>query len=115
MSGGRRRILVVDDSALSLDVTCFALERQGFEVACARDLHDLERELGERRPDLILMDVEMPEAQGDEVADWLRMAHGVDAPVYLLSGLPADELERRINLAGLDGYILKSDGLEAVV
>jgi DNA-binding response OmpR family regulator len=109
-----RTILLMDDSPLSLDVTRRGLELQGFRVLTARDLGDLERHEHEK-PDLVLMDVEMPEAFGDDVAAWLRESKELAAPIYLLSNLPDETLAARVKEAGLDGYLRKSGGIDAVV
>jgi DNA-binding response OmpR family regulator len=103
----------MDDSPLSLDVTRRALQANGFEVHCARRLADLTRELD--TPDLVLMDVDMPEALGDDLAAWLLSAKGVEVPIFLYSNLPEDELAQRSALAGARGYVRKSVGIDAVV
>ncbi|MBE7451147.1 MAG: response regulator [Kofleriaceae bacterium] len=108
-----KRILIMDDSVLFLELTQEALARAGYEVVTARDLTELETHTGE--PDLVLMDVQMPEAFGDDLAMVLRHVRGLDAPIYLLSSLDPSELERRAADAGVDGYISKHLGIEAVV
>jgi DNA-binding response OmpR family regulator len=75
-------------------------------------------ELEERDPasfDLILMDVQMPELYGDDVAAVLRHVRGARARIFLFSNLPQEELEQRASEAGLDGYINKRDGMDALV
>src|SRR5262249_13466818 len=83
----RKAILLVDDSPLTLAVTREALEDAGYTVLCARDLEEMEKHRGSHKPDLILMDVQMPEAFGDDVAMVLRGAKGIRTPIYLLSTL----------------------------
>jgi DNA-binding NarL/FixJ family response regulator len=61
------------------------------------------------------MDVQMPEAFGDDVALTLRHAYGISAPIYLLSSLEEDELAERVKWAGIDGFIPKQLGVEAIV
>jgi two-component system sensor histidine kinase and response regulator WspE len=110
----RKRILVVDDSPLSLAVEKETLESAGFSVVCARDLSDIDR-MGESEIDaldLVLMDVKMPEAYGDDVAMVLRSVRGVKSPILLVSSLDDAELERRVADAGVDGYISKHGGLD---
>lgn len=122
MSRDRKRVLLVDDSPLIQDVTRRCLESAGYAVVCARDLADLER-LGfhgdadvEAEPvDLILMDVNMPEAFGDDIAMVLRVVRGVEVPILLLSSLDPEELERRAAGAEIEGFISKRAGLEEVV
>ena len=111
----RKRILIFDDSAIVLDVTRFALEGAGYEVAVAQSLADLEHEQEHFRPDLLLIDIQMPEAMGDDVAMVLRAARGVKAPILLFSGLAEAELAQRAADAEVEGYICKWDGIEAVL
>jgi DNA-binding response OmpR family regulator len=107
------RVLVVDDSRFICDALGMALRKAGFDVRVARDLWDLEGET--EAPDLILIDVVLQEAFGDEVASLLRSSRGVACPILLFSSLPAPELARRASEAGLDGYVSKRAGLPAIV
>lgn len=115
MPDERKRILLVDDSELLLEMASAALSEAGFEVSTAQDLNDLDRiETGDDH-DLILMDVQMPELFGDDVASVLRHVRGVRAPIYLLSDLDEAELAQRAANAQIEGYISKRRGLEALV
>jgi DNA-binding response OmpR family regulator len=108
-------ILLLDDSPFALALTQAALEAAGFDVAMALDLATFEAELRRRSPDLILVDVQMPEAFGDDVAATLRGFHGITTPIFLLSNLEEGELARRAREAEVDGYISKRHGLDAIV
>jgi DNA-binding response OmpR family regulator len=109
-----RRILVVDDSPFTGEAVAWALRGAGFVVDVARDLWDLERtDLVE--PDLVLMDVVLQEAFGDDLAMLLRGVRGFTCPIVLLSSLPDHLLERRAADAELDGYISKRSGLAGIV
>jgi len=111
----RKQILIVDDSVLVLDMMRAALDAAGYDVLIANDLAQLEEHRRFHRPDLVLMDVQMPEAFGDDVAMVLRAAREVDAPIYLLSTLDEAELKRRAADAEIDGFISKQMGAEAIV
>lgn len=113
MSAGK--ILVVDDSQLMLEVTKEALEAEGFEVLAAASMEELEGLYNDPELRLILMDVQMPELFGDDVAMVLRSVRGVNVPIYLFSNLPEDELRERSKEADIDGYICKRDGIEQAV
>jgi two-component system, OmpR family, alkaline phosphatase synthesis response regulator PhoP len=115
MGSRRKQILIVDDSTLVLDVMRAALDAAGYEVLVANDLTQLEQLRLHHRPDLVLMDVQMPEAFGDDVAMVLRAAREVEAPIYLLSTLDEAELKRRAADAEIDGFISKQIGAEAIV
>jgi DNA-binding response OmpR family regulator len=110
-----KRILVFDDSPFVLELTQVALERAGYSVAVALNLDAFERARAAEEPDLILVDVQMPEAFGDDVASTLRGARGVRAPILLVSNLEDRELERRAIEAEVDGWISKKAGLQELV
>jgi CheY-like chemotaxis protein len=112
-----KRILLMDDSVIFLEVTRAALEAVGYKVACASDLAELARVREEAQQDLslVLMDVQMPEVFGDDVALTLRHSYGVTVPIYLLSSLEDADLADRVKWADIDGFISKNRGVEAVV
>jgi DNA-binding response OmpR family regulator len=106
-----KRILVVDDSPLILQAARHALEQAGYKVETCGGVDDVVQR-GVDGFDLILMDVQMPELYGDDVAAVMRRQSGVQTPVYLFSTLPEDELRELAAGAELDGFISKSAGLE---
>jgi len=108
-----KRILIMDDSELFLELTREALTRVGYDVSVARNLGELEN--GPPAMDLVLMDVQMPEAFGDDLGMVLRHVRGLQAQIYLLSSLEAADLEQRVADAGLDGFISKQVGLDELV
>ena len=112
-----KRILLMDDSVIFLEVTRAALEAVGYQVACASDLAELARvrEETQQNLSLVLMDVQMPEVFGDDVALTLRHSYGVTGPIYLLSSLEDADLADRVKWADIDGFISKNRGVEAVV
>lgn len=111
-----QRVLIVDDSALMLDMAKEALELAGYHVDIAQVLSQIADEDKLRTFDLILMDVMMPELQGDDVAVVLRdEIGGISAPIYLLSSLGEQELAQRARQAGIEGYISKRAGIDALV
>src|SRR5262245_21071923 len=90
-----RRILVIDDSPLVLELTRAALENEGYEVATAMTVDAFEAERKRAPPDLIIMDIQMPEAFGDDLAQTVRGAYAEMAPIVLLSSLNEEELAQR--------------------
>jgi DNA-binding response OmpR family regulator len=111
----RKAILIFDDSQFALALIRAALEKAGFEVAIAEDLSSFQRQRVAFDPDLILVDVQMPEAFGDDVASTLRGWHGVQVPIVLVSSLDQSELERRAQRAQASGYICKAEGMSELV
>jgi len=109
-----KRILLVDDSALIRASAAQALEAAGYAVTTRAAFDEL-LEHGLDGFALILMDVHMPELYGDDVAFTLRGERGVTTPIYLFSSLEERELAKLAADAGIDGYIPKSAGLDALV
>jgi CheY-like chemotaxis protein len=109
-----KHILLMDDSPIFLEVTRIALEGAGYKVACVSNLAELETARGQTA-DLVLMDVQMPEVFGDDVALTLRHAYGLTVPIYLLSSLDENDLVERVKWAQVDGFISKNRGLEGIV
>jgi DNA-binding response OmpR family regulator len=112
MSG--KRILVVDDSDLVREVMTVALERAGYRVTTTDSFEQL-LALPLAEFALILMDMDMPELFGDDVANVLRHQHNIEVPIYMLSSAPLEDLAARSREAGIDGYLSKHDGLDHVV
>ena len=109
-----KRILLVDDSTLIRESAAQALDTAGYHVT-VRSAFDELLEHGIDGFDLILMDVQMPELFGDDVAFTLRGQRGVTTPIYLFSSIEEDELASLAADAGIDGYIPKSAGLDQLV
>lgn len=106
-----KRILIVDDSPVALAACRHALVEQGYDVETRDGVEDLGAK-GADGFDLILMDVQMPELFGDDVASILRNDREVRTPIYLYSTLPDDELRERAAEAHVDGFISKTAGTE---
>jgi DNA-binding response OmpR family regulator len=109
----RGTILVVDDSPLTVEAVRGGLEASGWTVHSASDLDGVPRPLRDHRIDLVLLDVEMAEMFGDDLAMILREDGG--PPILLLSALADDELAERAAAAETDGWISKHAGVAEVV
>jgi two-component system chemotaxis response regulator CheY len=110
----RKRILIVDDSPIILTAVRHALGAAGYDVEARASIEDVAA-LGTDGFDLILMDVQMPELYGDDVASVLRHERAVRTPIYLFSTLDEVELKQRAADARVDGYISKQGGTEHLI
>jgi CheY-like chemotaxis protein len=110
-----RRILLIDDSALILEVTRSVLEQAGYDVSIAMTVESFEAARREHPPDLIVIDVQMPEVFGDDMAGTLRGAYQVKTPMILLSSLDEDELTQRAEEAEIEGFVTKKSGPAALL
>jgi len=84
----RYRVLMVEDSRLSLEVYAQRLERRGYAVATAVSAEEARVRLEEAQPDIVLLDVFMPKVSGFEFLRELRNAPATSTtPVILISAL----------------------------
>ena len=98
-------ILVVDDDPHIREVLCFALGRAGFRTVEAEDGQQALARFDAERPDLVVLDILMPELDGTEVCRWLRQRSAT--PIVFLSSRD-DEIDRIIGLElGGDDYVTK--------
>ncbi|MDB5360680.1 MAG: two-component system response regulator CreB [Rhodospirillales bacterium] len=99
------RILVVDDEPHIREVICFALDRAGMTTTTAHDGTDALARFGETCPDLIILDIGMPETDGLEVCRQVRKTS--DVPILFLSARD-EEIDRVLGLEiGGDDYVTK--------
>ena len=108
------RVLVVDDEPNIADVVAMALRYQGFEVATAGDGRDALKEVEAFRPDLIVLDVMLPDFEGFEVARRLGDRR-IAVPIIFLTARDATEDKVRGLTIGGDDYVTKPFSLEELV
>lgn len=107
----KTRVLVADDNALNRQVAEALLRRLGCEVKAVADGERALAELEAFRPDLVLLDLEMPVLNGEQTVRRIRSLRRPMLPVLALSAhvLP-EEIERALQ-AGFDGFLPKPVGL----
>ena len=107
MSSGRL-VLVADDEKDILALVTTILERAGHEVVPVRDGAEALAAARDRRPDLVVLDISMPEVDGLEVLRRLRAdAETSDLPVVLLSAQAQEDDVRRGFATGASAYVKK--------
>jgi DNA-binding response OmpR family regulator len=100
-----RRAVVVEDDADMRGLLARTLQRHGFDVAVAETGADGLRMVGEHRPDLVTLDLNLPDLDGTEVCRRIRAVS--DAYVVMITGR-ADEIDELTGLQiGADDYISK--------
>lgn len=111
----KRRILIIDDSEITLQMEKAVLEARGYDVRATSTLMEFERVLAEFTPDLILTDIHMPEATGADICRTLKNEYKTqDIPIVLFSSLNDDELGKLADQVGADGFLSKAHGLDAL-
>jgi CheY-like chemotaxis protein len=112
---GGKRLLLIDDSEITLAMEKAVLEQRGYEVRATSTLVAFEKTLKDWRPDLILTDIHMPEAKGTDICRVLKHEYDTqDIPIVLFSSLADRELQQLAETVGADGYLSKQNGLEAL-
>jgi two-component system cell cycle response regulator DivK len=103
-----KRILVVEDSAVNMKLVVFLLGRAGYEPIEAYNAKDGISLAYERRPDLILMDIRLPDMDGLTVTRTLKAdARTRDIKVIAMTASAMIEDRESFMEAGCDGYISK--------
>ncbi|MEQ9006093.1 MAG: Hpt domain-containing protein, partial [Pseudomonadales bacterium] len=103
-----RCVMVVDDSVTVRKVTSRLLERQGMDVMVAKDGVEAVSMLQERRPDVMLLDIEMPRMDGFEVLRQVRHdARLRDLPVVMISSRTGAKHQDRAAELGVDRFLGK--------
>jgi CheY-like chemotaxis protein len=111
----QRRILLIDDSEITLAMEKAVLEARGYDVRAASTLMEFEKMLADFKPHVILTDIHMPEAKGTDICRTLKNEYGTqDIPIVLFSSLKDEELETLAEQVGADGYLSKAHGVEAL-
>ncbi|HEV3005938.1 MAG TPA: response regulator [Pirellulales bacterium] len=104
----RRRILIVDDDDAMVDVLGQRLGRQGFEILVAASGEEGLAIARQRRPDLVVLDLRLPDADGfsicQELADSMETS---SIPVIILSGMERPDIIRRSRAAGCQYFVRK--------
>ena len=101
-------ILVVDDSVTVRKVTTRLLERNGIEVRTAKDGVDAMEILQDYRPDVMLLDIEMPRMDGFEVATQMRHDSKLkDVPIIMITSRTGDKHKQRAMAIGVTDYMGK--------
>lgn len=99
------KILVVDDEKPIADILKFNLEKEGYEVVCAHDGDEAIAMTQAEDPDLILLDIMLPNKDGNEVCREVRKTHNM--PIIMLTAKDS-EIDKVLGLElGADDYVTK--------
>jgi twitching motility two-component system response regulator PilG len=111
-----RKIMVVDDSATVRKLISGKLEKAGHEVFCAVDGLDALEQIKALVPDLILLDIMMPQMDGYQVCKLIRSNEATrDVPIVMISGKDGFFDKVRGRMSGTTGYITKPFGPETLM
>jgi CheY-like chemotaxis protein len=109
----KKRILLLDDSTITLEMEKAVLEDRGYKVAIAANLLEFQAQLEKFQPEIILTDLMMPDISGKDIVRVLKQDfHTEKIPIILFSSKPDDELAVIAEQAGADGFLSKSHGID---
>jgi CheY-like chemotaxis protein len=113
MTATQHKVLLIDDSEISLHFVAGVLLRAGYDVRTADRVDKLQSVLGDWRPDIILTDVNMPGVSGLDLCRMLKSSdETAHVPVVLFSAVPHHLLEGMARDCEADGFLSKSHGLD---
>jgi two-component system response regulator RegX3 len=99
------RVLVIEDEESFRDALQFMLSREGFDVVLAADGSEGMKQFDAKNPDLVLLDLMLPEVSGTEVCKYIRSKSNV--PVIMLTAKDT-EIDKVVGLElGADDYVTK--------
>jgi len=103
-----KKILIVEDNELNMKLFNDLLVANGYETIQTRHGTEAMQLAREHRPDLILMDIQLPEVSGLDVTRWIKEDEELHAiPVIAVTAFAMKGDEERIRKGGCEAYISK--------
>ena len=104
----KKTVLIVEDNHMNSRLAEFVLERDGFAVRIAATAEEAIKSVRNEKPDLILMDIQLPGMDGLEATRILKNDDDTaDVPIVAITAHAMRGDEERIKAAGCEGYIAK--------
>ncbi|MEL0020026.1 MAG: response regulator [Rickettsiales bacterium] len=103
-----KKILIVEDNELNMKLFHDLLESKGYDILQTRDGMEALKMARAHMPDLILMDIQLPEVSGLEVTKWLKEDDNLKRiPVVAVTAFAMKGDEEKIREGGCEAYIAK--------
>ena len=103
-----KKVLIVEDNELNMKLFNDLLEAQGYDTLQTNDGMEALKMAREHEPDLILMDIQLPEVSGLEVTKWLKEDETLRSiPVIVVTAFAMKGDEEKIRQGGCQAYISK--------
>ena len=103
-----KKVLIVEDNELNMKLFSDLLDAHGYEVQQSREGLKAIALAKKHKPDLILMDIQLPKVSGLEVTKWLKDDKALkDIPVVAVTAFAMKGDEKRIREGGCEAYISK--------
>jgi|ETNmetMinimDraft_26_1059896.scaffolds.fasta_scaffold37862_2 DNA-binding response OmpR family regulator len=107
---GKNKILIVEDEPFLVEMYKTRFEQEGYDVAIALSGATVSTTMKENKPDLVLLDLIMPEVDGYQVLQEVKSINSIkDVPVLIFSNLAQEEEIEKGFEYGADDYFVKSN------
>ena len=101
-------VMIVEDNDLNLKLFRDLLEAHGYKTIHTRDGFEVLDMARQNRPDLIIMDIQLPEVSGIEITGWLKAADDLKKiPIIAVTAFAMRGDEEKIRAGGCDDYLSK--------
>jgi len=108
INGKAKTVLVVEDNELNMKLFHDLLEAHGYNILQTKDGMEALQLAREHHPDLILMDIQLPEVSGLEVTKWIKEDETLKSiPVIAVTAFAMKGDEEKIREGGCEAYIAK--------
>ena len=117
LESGKRKVLLVDDDTELVEVMTKFLEEDGrFEIRVANNGFDAGMLVKEYRPDMIVLDVMLPDINGKEVCQRVRSDPSLeDVRILCISGMIEEDKIQELRLSGADDFLHKPFDIEELI
>ncbi len=103
-----RKILVVDDSPMLREMISSLLNKTGLSIAVAKDGSEAKEKIASDPPDLVVLDVVMPNMNGYELCRWVKSNEATKQVIVVLCSSKGEEFDRYWGIKqGADAYVIK--------
>lgn len=101
-------ILVVDDSPMLREMISGLLNKTGLSISVAKDGEEAMEKIAANPPDLVVLDVVMPNMNGYELCRWVKNNPGTEDVLVILCSSKSEEFDRYWGIKqGADAYVIK--------
>ena len=102
-----KKLLLVDDNDLNLKVAEMSLKKYNFDITSIKSGSECISKVIENKYDIIFLDDMMPDLDGCKTLDNLKTLEDFNTPVIMMTASPKDEVEKKIQEHGFNGYLGK--------
>jgi two-component system cell cycle response regulator DivK len=107
-NNGRKTVLIVEDNELNMRLFHDIMEMQGYNIIQTTNGMDALKLTRRHRPDLIVMDIQLPEVSGLEVTRWIKEDDNLrSTPIIAVTAFALKGDESRILQSGCEAYLAK--------